>query len=223
MMKKYIACKAIIFDMDGTIVDTNTIWDLATQKLLIAKGVNYTPQLHATVRELLAGGAGGLRHGCGLLKQMFDLSDTVEQLAFEKKAYAHALYDQGLRFIDGFHDFHAQVAHLPRAIATNAEDHTLELTNNVLKLDSFFGAHIYGISRVNHVGKPRPDIYLHAAAQLGVDPRDCVAIEDSATGIKAAQAAGMHCIGINTHGNRAHIAGADSVVEGYGEIDFLKI
>jgi HAD superfamily hydrolase (TIGR01509 family) len=222
-MKKRISCKAIIFDMDGTIVDTNNIWDLATQKLLISKGVSYTPHIHKTVRELLAGGAGGLRLGCALLKQMFDLSDTAEQLAIEKKAHAHELYKNGVTFIKGFPEFHAQIAHLPNAIATNADDRTLELTKNALNLDTFFGKHIYGISHVSHVGKPRPEIYLHAAEQLGIDPRDCVAIEDSATGIKAAQAAGMHCIGINTHGSRELISFADTVVEGYHEIDFLDL
>ncbi len=208
--------------MDGTIVDTNMIWDHATQKLLISKGVSYTPEIHKTVRELLMGGAGGLRLGCALLKQMFQLSETPEQLAAEKKAHAHDLYKDGVTFIKGFPEFHAQIAHVPNAIATNADDRTLELTNNALKLDTFFGKHIYGISHVGHVGKPRPEIYLHAAEQLGIDPRECVAIEDSATGIKAAQAAGMHCIGINTHGSRELIAFADTVVEGYHEIDFLK-
>lgn len=221
-MKKNISCKAIIFDMDGTIVDTNSIWDHATQKLLVSKGVSYTPTIHKTVRELLMGGAGGLRKGCALLKQMFDLSETPEQLAAEKKAHAHELYNHGVTFIQGFHDFHQIVSHIPRAIATNADDRTVELTNNALKLDTFFGKHIYGISQVNHVGKPHPEIYLHAAQQLGIDPRECVAIEDSATGIKAAQAAGMHCIGINTHGSRELISIADTVVEGYHEIDFLN-
>lgn len=223
IVQKSVSCKAIIFDMDGTIVDTNAIWDIATQKLLVSKGVSYTPEIHKSVRELLMGGAGGLRLGCALLKQMFDLSDTAEQLALEKKAHAHELYKDGVTFINGFSEFHKKVAHMPTAIATNADDRTLELTNNALKLDTFFGKHMYGISHVRHVGKPRPEIYLHAAEQLGVDPRDCVAIEDSATGIKAARAAGMHCIGINTHGSRELIAIADTVVEGYHEIDFLNI
>ncbi len=222
-MKKRISCKALIFDMDGTIVDTNTIWDIATQKLLVSKGVSYTPEIHKAVRELLMGGAGGLRLGCALLKQMFDLSDTAEQLAVEKKAHAHELYKNGVTFIEGFSEFHKKVAHLPTAIATNADDRTLEITNCALNLDTYFGKHIYGISKVNHLGKPRPDIYLHAAEQLGIDPADCVAIEDSATGIKAAQAAGMHCIGINTHGSRELIARADTVVDGYHDIDFLDI
>ncbi|MBY0109984.1 MAG: HAD family phosphatase [Candidatus Babeliaceae bacterium] len=222
-MKKRISCKALIFDMDGTIVDTNIIWDIATQKLLVSKGVSYTPEIHTTVRELLMGGAGGLRLGCALLKQMFDLPDTAEQLAFEKKAHAHELYKNGVAFIEGFSEFHKKIAHMPTAIATNADDRTLEITNCALNLDTYFGKHIYGISRVNHLGKPRPDIYLHAAEQLGIDPRDCVAIEDSATGIKAAQAAGMHCIGINTHGSRELIALADTIVDGYHEIDFLDI
>lgn len=222
-MKKSIPCKAIIFDMDGTIVDTNAMWDYATEKLLISKGVNYLPQVRRTVSELLAGGAGGLRHGCALLKQMFDLSDTPEQLAREKKAYAHELYHNGINFIKGFPEFHAKVAHMPTGIATNADDHTLDLACKALNLDQFFGEHMYGISQVSYIGKPDPAIYLHTASKLNRKPSDCVVFEDSATGIRAAQAAGMFCVGINSHGDRDLVSLADIVVDSYDEVDFLDI
>ena len=76
---------------------------------------------------------------------------------------------------------------------------------------------------VNKVCKPNPDIFLHAAKSIGVDPKDCIVIEDSVHGIQAAKAAGMYCIAINT-GNDRHLLGqADEIVDCYKQIDLDKL
>ncbi len=108
-------------------------------------------------------------------------------------------------------------------IATNANDATLAITQQCLLLNSFFDNHVYGISCVNNVGKPNPAIYLHAAHQLGIDPHECIAIEDSANGIRAAQQAGMFCIGITTSGNPYQTEKAHLVVDSYKEIPLKEL
>jgi len=90
-------------------------------------------------------------------------------------------------------------------------------------LRDYFNEHIYTINTVNLQYKPNPDIYLHAAKMLGVEPRHCIAIEDSSSGIKAAKAAGMYCIGINTGKNRDILKQADEIVECFSEIDLDKL
>lgn len=72
-------------------------------------------------------------------------------------------------------------------------------------LTARFNGHIYS-SHMLGKPKPAPDLYLHAAQALGVDPRLCVVVEDSAPGAMAAKAAGMRCMGYAPHGNPALLA-----------------
>lgn len=215
--------KAIIFDMDGTIIDTEKIWKEATRSVITSKGVEISPELEAQLAHELRGVA--LHKSCAVIKEMFSLAHEVEDLVKEKRDKADALYAIHVKFIDGFIDFHkrVQATGLVYGIATNADDNNIETTINKLKLRDYFGEHIYGISKVNYKGKPAPDIYLHVAKQLGIDPSLCVAIEDTSHGIESAQKAGMFCIGINSAGNRKALEKADFIIDHYSEIDLKRL
>ncbi len=76
---------------------------------------------------------------------------------------------------------------------------------------------------VNRVCKPSPDIFLHAAKKINVEPEHCIVIEDSVHGIKAAKAAGMYCIAINTGKDRHLLGQADEIVDCYTEINLEKL
>ena len=77
---------------------------------------------------------------------------------------------------------------------------------------------LWEYSQINNICKPDPAIYLYAAQQLGVHPKNCVAFEDSIPGITAAKAAGMFCIGINTGKDRQALAQADHIIDHYDEL-----
>lgn len=211
--------KAIVFDLDGTIIDTSNIWSQATRDLLKRKGVVLTPELESRITERIHGLA--MDKTCQVLKELTAMEDPVEQIILEKSQIACSLYNKGISFVPGFVEFFRDLRarELLTAIATNADPGSLAIAMDSLHLPTFFAEHIYSIACVNNVCKPNPDVYLYAARRLGVDPKECIAIEDSAHGITAAQAAGMFCIGINTSRNYEQVKHADLIVDRYDQID----
>ncbi len=215
--------KAIIFDMDGTITDSEHIWKSTTKELLTSKGIQVTDELHSELEKELKGSA--IHNTCALLKDRFELEHAVEELMQEKKHISSQLFKEGLKFIDGFETFHKTVINnqVMVGIATNADDNTLKISKETLALEEYFGNHIYNISDVNNKAKPDPDLYLHAAQKLGVAPEFCIAFEDSAHGVRAAKRAGMFCVGINTAGDRDALHESDLIIDRYDEIELERL
>lgn len=215
--------KAIIFDMDGTITNTERIWEEATKRLLEKRGMVYDGELKQKLAHRIAGLA--THRACGVIKEIAGLSDRLEDLISEKSLLAHELYEQGVEFIPGFSDFHQKVTQkqIRSAVATNATPKTVQLTDKALNLKRFFGEHLYDVTCVNGICKPDPAIYRYAADKLGIDPRECIAIEDSAHGIASASGAGMFCIGIRTSPDRTQVAKAHQIVDRYDEIDLEQL
>lgn len=215
--------KAIIFDMDGTIIETDHIWQRAVKDMITHRGITFTDDVEKDIHNQTRGLH--LEKSCTILKNTFNLSDDIKMLMAEKSQRANNLYPQHARLIKGFTDFHQKVLEhsLKTGLATNADDDTLRISKQTFNLEKYFGEHLYNLSHVNFKGKPEPDIFLYAADKLKVNPSDCVVIEDSAHGIKAARAAGMYCIGINTSQNKEFLKDSHHIIEGYDEIDLKKL
>lgn len=215
--------KAVIFDLDGTIVNTEHIWVEATKRLVESYGVEYTPALKERLFKEISGLA--LCKSSAVIKEICNLDVSPDEIMERKSSIAMNLYKDGLTFIKGFEAFYTKVhsTNLGKAIATSADDRTIEVTDNAINIRKFFGEHIYGVSSVNFLYKPNPAVYLHAAEKLNVDPKECLAIDDSPFGVTAAKSAGMFCIGMNTSRDKDRIKHADIVVDDYDTINLKKL
>lgn len=213
--------QAIIFDMDGTVLDTEILWEQGNRHILST----YAPQLTVEQINYILHHRKGIRTPdelAEMLRQHCPYHMTIEDIRNIKTAYVFYLYEtQGISFIPHFHEFHTKLSEqgLKSAIATNATGQALEKIVIKTPLRDYFNEHVYTIDKVNSRYKPNPDIYLHAAENLSVDPKNCIVIEDTRGGIKAAKAAGMYCIGINTGKNRENLQEADLIIECYSEIN----
>lgn len=208
--------------MDGTIVDSECIWQEAGHELIRRRNIILSETEMSELSRLLRGGA--IKNSCAIIKEFAQLPEPLEDLVKEKVTIAHNLYAQGITFIDGFLDFHrlALQKQLKLALATNGTAECVSITDRVLNLTKLFGEHLYNTSHVSEP-KPSPDIYLYTAKKIDVAPEQCIAIEDSAHGIQAAKDAGMFCIGINTSKKPELLQRADLIVNEFHQIQLESL
>lgn len=214
-----VKIKAIIFDMDGTIIKTDHIWDKVTHEVLSKKGLAFIPEEKKAFYDSLTGM--GLQHAAKALKQHFDLEETVEDIMNQKIMLANVHFSQQLEYIEGFETFHKKLQDhaIPTGIATNSHPDNLQTIVDVMKFERFFGKNIYSMAHVNFKAKPDPALFLHTAEMLGVKPEECIVFEDSIHGFNAAKAAGMKCIAIKNKNNANLLDLVDTSIDSYDEAE----
>jgi HAD superfamily hydrolase (TIGR01509 family) len=167
-------------------------------------------------------------------KRLDEVVETIERVIGHKlpddfadgyQARTFAAFRTRLKPVDGAREFVETWRGLPSCIASSSSPERLALSLEVLEMAALFEGRVFSASNVAH-GKPHPDIFLHAADQLGVSPADCIVIEDSVGGVTAARAAGCTAIGFTAaghiqpgHDGRLRHAGAQHVVTSFAELD----
>lgn len=212
--------KAIIFDMDGTIIKTEDIWKRVTLEVITQSGKRVLTKEQALLLESLSGT--GLITASRLVKEQFGLTESIEELVARKALLAKKyMQESHIPFIDGFEQFHLKIqqANIPTSIATNADTQNLLFLSQKLNFSRFFGNNMFCVNDVENRAKPDPALFLHAARQLNTLPEDCIVFEDSLVGFQAARAAGMRCIAIKNEVNHNLISHATHAIDSYDEAE----
>jgi HAD superfamily hydrolase (TIGR01509 family) len=207
--------EAVVFDMDGVLVDTEHLWDEVREELTEEWGGRYTPE----AQEAMMGMSSlewsrylhevvGLREPPGVIneevvRRMLDRYETDLPVVPGAVKAVQRLAAAGLRL----------------ALASSSNRELIDAVLRRLDLTPYFEVTVSSEEVAR--GKPAPDVYLEAARRLGVPAARCVAIEDSASGIRAAHAAGMRVV---AYPNRHYppppdvLALADAVVDSLGKL-----
>jgi HAD superfamily hydrolase (TIGR01509 family) len=183
----------IIYDCDGTLIDSETIAGQEVHRALVSFGMDYTLNGYnakftgvpaARTWELLAEERGvpfpdGTR-------------ETIDRRI-------HQRFEDELSEVEGVKDAIAALS-MPHCVASSTYMPHLRKNLDKVGLLPFFDPHVFSASQVKR-GKPAPDVFLFAASQMGFDPEQCVVIEDSVNGVTAARRAGMRVLGFTGAGH----------------------
>lgn len=177
--------KAIIFDCDGVIVDTENISNTILKTMLSECGLELDDDtLHAKFT--------GFTNQENLINAEKLLGRPLPtHFDEEYRQRFHAIIDAELEPIDGVRELLSKIS-APIAMATNARRKEMNFKLDKIQLSERFATR-FCVDDVQH-GKPAPDLYLTAANALNIDPKDCLVIEDSIAGITAGKAAGMRVL-----------------------------
>ena len=189
--------KGVIFDLDGTLVDSMWMWKTIDIEYLGKRGLDCPEDLQKKIEGM------SFSETAVYFKERFHLPDSLDEIkaewtrmSLEKYEHQVPLKPGAGRFLQFLKDHN-----IPMGIATSNGQAMVDGVLDALKIRPFFDS-VATACEVK-AGKPAPDIYLYVAGKLGVKPEDCLAFEDVPAGIQAGKAAGMRVIAMADEFSRA--------------------
>jgi HAD superfamily hydrolase (TIGR01509 family) len=205
---------AVVFDLDGVLIDSEQVWNAAREALVRERGGTWHERATADMMGMSS------KEWSQYMHDRLGVPMAPDEINDEVVRRVAAIYEEGLPLLPHAVETVRQLAtRWPLGLASSSNRPLIDLVLERSGLAPCFAAVIS--SEEVERGKPAPDVYLAVAGALGVDPKDCVAIEDSTNGIKSAVAAGMHTIAVpNPHFPPADevLATAAAVVSSLAEV-----
>jgi HAD superfamily hydrolase (TIGR01509 family) len=211
--------RAVVFDLDGVLVDSEHVWNDAREQLARERGGRWHDRAQ---RDMM--GMSSLEWS-RYMHDVVGLADQPEEISADVVRRVEAIYRERLPLMEGAEEAVGQLAErFPLALASSSNRPVIDLFMELSGLGTYFAATVSSEEVAR--GKPAPDVFVEAARRLEADPADCAAIEDSHNGLLSARAAGMIVLAIPNAeyppGDEA-LEQADAVLGGLGELTAERI
>lgn len=218
-MKKF---RAILFDMDGVIIDSEFYWSKIEEKFAVKHGLDYNSRYRRRIMALSP------VEIAQVLRKEFGIRESAKKIIAERNKLAREIYQKRAKLLPGFLSMIQKLRRRDYKIAlvTSSPRSWIRPILRRFKLKRWFDAIISAENMPDNRGKPHPAIYLFAAKKLGVRPDDCLVFEDSVNGVKAAKAARMFCVAVPDRRwieDRRGMEEVDLVVKSLRDKKILKI
>ncbi|MCI5585384.1 MAG: HAD family phosphatase [Lachnospiraceae bacterium] len=208
--------KAVIFDLDGTLVDSMWMWHQIDIEYLGKYGITLPKNLHKNIEGM------SFSETALYFKENFSIPESLEEIKAEWNRMAWDKYTHQVPLKEGAKPFldYCKERGILLGIATSNSRELVENVVHSLKLEHYFNCIMTGCDVKK--GKPAPDIYLAVAKALGVSPQDCLVFEDIVMGIQAGKRAGMRVCAIEDEYSMYQLeekkAMADYYIENYHQL-----
>ncbi len=183
--------KAVIFDLDGTLIDSMGIWLKVDIEYLEKRNIPAPGDLFEDVPE-----GNSYQEICCYFKEKFDLPDSIEEIGKEWQDMVEQHYKTDIGLKPGARELieYLQTQNVKMAIGTSNNKHLAETVLKANCVLSYFSTIVAGCEEIK--GKPFPDIFLKGAEQMQTDPAECLVVEDTLLGVIAAHKGGMDAFAI---------------------------
>ena len=208
--------QAVLFDMDGVLVDSERQMCLAAIQMFKELGVTVQPD------DFLPFVGAGENRYLGGVAEKYGIELDIDAAKFRAYTIYGEIVHGQLDPLPGVHEFidRCRTKGVKTAVATSADLMKMEINLREIGLPAeTFNATVNGLEVVHK--KPSPEIFLTAARKMGIEPKNCLVVEDAINGVQAAKAAGMYCLALTTNFKAEQLEQADWICRDLSEALFL--